>query len=129
MFAAFLVASLVACQASDDSDPAAPETPEATETAAQGAEAGSMPDQPIAGATSTPESAHADDSDCGADRVSGRWLNSLPTEDVKADIADRVGDRPIRYYTQGDPITMDFNPSRLNVELGEDGRIKVFRCG
>jgi len=53
----------------------------------------------------------------------------LPTNDVKAEIAATVGERPIRYYTQGDPITMDFSAARLNVELGEDGRIKVFRCG
>ena len=59
----------------------------------------------------------------------GRWLNVLPTKTVKTEIAATVGERPIRYYTQGDPITMDFNPARLNVELGVDGRIKVFRCG
>jgi hypothetical protein len=66
--------------------------------------------------------------DCGAEKV-GKWLNTLPTADVKADIARTVGERPIRYYTQGDPVTMDFSPARLNVELGADGRIKLFRCG
>jgi len=65
---------------------------------------------------------------CGADKLD-RWLNVMPTADVKAEIAATVGERPIRYYTQGDPITMDFSPARLNVELGEDGRIKLFRCG
>ena len=29
----------------------------------------------------------------------------------------------------GDVVTLDFSPARLNVELGEDGRIKLFRCG
>jgi hypothetical protein len=53
----------------------------------------------------------------------------LPTEDVKAEIAASVGERRIRYYAQGEPITMDFSPTRLNVELGADGRIKLFRCG
>ena len=70
----------------------------------------------------------ADDSQCGADKLD-RWLNVLPTQTVKDEIAATVGDRAIRYYTQGDPITMDFSPSRLNVELGVDGRIKLFRCG
>lgn len=70
----------------------------------------------------------AGDSQCGADKL-GRWLNVLPTEPIKAEIAATVGERPIRYYTQGDPITMDFSAARLNVELGEDGRIKLFRCG
>ena len=68
------------------------------------------------------------ESGCGADKL-GRWLNVLPTDPVKTEIAATVGDRPIRYYTQGDPITMDFSPARLNVELGKDGRIKRFRCG
>ena len=70
----------------------------------------------------------ASDAECGADML-GRWLNVLPTETVKTDIAETVGERPIRYYTQGDSITMDFSPARLNVELGVDGRIKLFRCG
>jgi hypothetical protein len=77
--------------------------------------------------TASPSEAAGDE--CGAGEVAGRWLNALPTDDVKADIAAKVGDRPIRYYTQGDPITMDFNAARLNVESGPDGRIKLFRCG
>jgi hypothetical protein len=56
-------------------------------------------------------------------------VTGRPTVVVKTDIAAIVGERPIRYYTQGDPITMDFNADRLNVELGADGRIKLFRCG
>ena len=68
-------------------------------------------------------------SGCGADKVAARWLNALPTADVKAAIAKAVGERPIRYYGEGDAITMDFSPQRLNVELGKDGRIKLFRCG
>ena len=70
----------------------------------------------------------ASDTPCGADKL-GRWLNVLPTDDVKSQIAATVGDRPIRYYAQGDAITMDFSEARLNVELGADGRIKLFRCG
>lgn len=90
-----------------------------------------MPDVTPAPPDQPPEASDdgtADDQACGADALD-RWLNVLPTETVKAEIAGTVGDRPIRYYTQGDPITMDFNPARLNVELGADGRIKVFRCG
>ena len=65
---------------------------------------------------------------CGADRVS-RFIGAVPTPEVRAQIRDEVGDRPIRYYTEGDPITLDFNPDRLNVVLGRDGRIMYFRCG
>jgi hypothetical protein len=66
---------------------------------------------------------------CGAGLVGDRWLGFEPTPEVKAYIAARVGDRPIRYYTIGDPITMDYNPNRLNVVLGRDGRIEKLRCG
>jgi hypothetical protein len=65
---------------------------------------------------------------CGADRL-GRFIGAEPSAEVRAQIRAEVSDRPIRYYTEGDPITMDYSPSRLNVELGSDGRIKRFRCG
>lgn len=82
------------------------------------------PDEPPDAA----ELSQATEDPCGAKRL-GRWLNVLPTDTVKAEISAAVGERAIRYYTQGDPITMDFSSSRLNVELGADGRIKQFRCG
>jgi len=68
------------------------------------------------------------DDTCGASLVT-TWLGALPTDGVKAGIAARVGERPIRYYGPNDAITMDYNPARLNVELGADGKIKRFRCG
>jgi hypothetical protein len=125
LFAAvFLIASLAACQAEGTEEPAT----ETTETATEDVVSETVPQQPDGAATSTPESGEADDNACGADKLD-RWLNVLPTDEVKAAISEAVGERPIRYYTQGDPITMDFSPARLNVELGEDGRIKLFRCG
>ncbi len=65
---------------------------------------------------------------CGVHRFD-RFIGAEPTPDVRAQIRAEVGDRPIRYYTEDDPITMDYNPSRLNVVLGPDGRIMRFRCG
>ena len=121
-----LIAGLTACNAGGADEPAAPD-PVATagETEAVTTPAPSPPN-----AESSPErqSGEADDATCGADKLD-RWLNALPTDDVKAEIAATVGERAIRYYTQGDPITMDFSEARLNVELGEDGRIERFRCG
>jgi hypothetical protein len=117
------IAVLAACDAEGTGEPA----PDGTEPVVS-EEVAVSSDRPIADGTSTPQSAAADDSECGADTLA-RWLNVLPTETVKGEIAATVGRRPIRYYTQGDPITMDFSPARLNVELGEDGRIKLFRCG
>lgn len=126
VFTACLLASLAACQAEGTGEGVPPESTEAAAEVPVVSE--NVVPQSGPEATPTLESGEADDSQCGADKL-GRWLNVLPTETVKADIAETVGERPIRYYTQGDPITMDFSPARLNVELGVDGRIKVFRCG
>jgi len=121
-----LLAAISACEAAGGEQEA---TPEPTGAAAEGVVSSGRPFENVRiEAPATPQPAAAEDRECGADKL-GRWLNVLPTDDVKAEIAERVGERPIRYYTQGDPITMDFSPARLNVELGEDGRIKRFRCG
>jgi len=61
---------------------------------------------------------------CGPSRA--RSQRNGPIEQI---VEQEEGERPIRYYTRGDPITMDFSAARLNVELGADGRIKLFRCG
>ena len=123
--AALLFASLAACQAQGSKEPA---TPEAGTSATGAAIPDTIPEPADAVAVAARNSGEAADSGCGADKL-GRWLNVLPTDDVKAEIAATVGKRAIRYYGQGDPITLDFSPQRLNVELGEDGRIKLFRCG
>lgn len=66
--------------------------------------------------------------ECGAAGL-GRYLDVSPTGEIKTAIAAAAGDRPIRYIAPGDAVTMDFVPARLNVELGDDGRITRFRCG
>jgi hypothetical protein len=123
---AALIVGLAACNAGGADEPAGPDP--AAEAAETGAVTNPAPTPKEAEEGSDLQSGEADDSACGADKLD-RWLNVLPTDDVKAEIAATVGERPIRYYTQGDPITMDFSEARLNVELGEDGRIKLFRCG
>jgi hypothetical protein len=138
-FALAFALGLAACQPADTPvGPEASEAPGAVEPSAAPASSSATPTstdsvlvspvKPGATATSGPDTAKSEDS-CGADKVSERWLNSLPTADVKSAIAKAVGERPIRYYGEGDAITMDFSPQRLNVELGKDGRIKLFRCG
>jgi hypothetical protein len=123
---ACLLIALAACEGAGTNEPANPEaTATATETAAI---PDTIPEPADAVAAAARNSGGAEDGQCGADKLA-RWLNALPTDDVKREIAAAVGERPIRYYGQGDPITMDFSPARLNVELGEDGRIKLFRCG
>jgi hypothetical protein len=122
LIACLLIASLAACQAEGTEEPASESTATATESA--------IPDtipEP-ADAVAAQSNGEADDTACGAGKLD-RWLNTLLTDDVKASISEAVGERPIRYIAPGDAVTMDFSPSRLNVELGEDGRIKLFRCG
>ena len=143
-FALAFALGLAACQPADTPDgpeasgasgavepSAAPAT--SSETSASSGSVLNSPATSDATATSRAaadrtETAKREDT-CGADKVSERWLNALPTADVKSAIAKAVGERPIRYYGEGDAITMDFSPQRLNVELGKDGRIKLFRCG
>lgn len=65
---------------------------------------------------------------CGWGRL-GAYLGRLPTDDVMARIRSEAGHDRIRTIRPGDAVTMDFSPDRLNVEIGEDGRIRRFRCG
>jgi hypothetical protein len=39
------------------------------------------------------------------------------------------GARTVRRYASGSALTMDFRPDRLNVEVGELGRIVKLSCG
>ena len=126
LLTAVLITTLAACQAEGTDEPGAPEaTGTATETTAI---PDTIPEPADAVAAAARSSSEADDSGCGADKLAN-WRNVLPTDEVKAKIAATVGERPIRYIAPGDAVTLDFSPSRLNVELGEDGRIKLFRCG
>jgi hypothetical protein len=44
-------------------------------------------------------------------------------------VQQAAGERPYRIYTQGDPITEDFVPTRLNVILDQKGLVKRVKCG
>lgn len=83
----------------------------------------------LAGGLSACQTAQSDpDDSCGAKQMD-IFVDGLSATEVRLQIANRAGNRPVRYYTEGDPITMDHNPQRLNVELGKDTRIKRFWCG
>lgn len=34
-----------------------------------------------------------------------------------------------RIYRSGDPVTADYSPNRLNIEIGPSGRIVAVNCG
>ena len=131
--AASLIPALLAACNPGESSPTATGMPSpntAREASASPTQAG-RPGTPIASGEPAPTISPTQDASdsCGATKVRDRWLNALPNADVKATIAEAVGERPIRYYTAGDPITMDYSEDRLNVVLGKDGRIMEFRCG
>lgn len=77
---------------------------------------------------STRPAPEPDADECGADKL-GSFLNQLPTTDAIDGIREAVGHDRIRTINPGDVVTMDLRPDRLNIEIGEDGRIKLLRCG
>jgi len=76
----------------------------------------------------SPPPLETDADQCGAGKL-GAYLGQLPASDAMDRIRAEVGERPIRTIRPGEAVTMDFAPARLNIEVGEDGRIKRFRCG
>jgi hypothetical protein len=129
-FAPFALAACVAGEMPADGGgsgagrEAASTTPAPAPTERRTAASGGEATRPV-----PPAAEQAEGDACGAAKVRSRWTGALPDAATKAAIAAAVGDRPIRYYTEGDPVTMDFSEERLNVVLGADGRIAEFRCG
>lgn len=68
------------------------------------------------------------DDQCGAAPLA-RYAGAVATDGVRATIAAAAGERRVRYIAPGDAVTHDYRIDRLNVELGEDGRIVRLRCG
>ena len=119
---AALALGIAACDA-----PSGEEATSGIETTTQ-AGAKTNPEDPAEAGSPEVNENEPDAAECGADKLD-RWLNVLPSNDVKAEIREAVGHNRIRYIAPGDMVTMDFRPDRLNVETGADGRIKLFRCG
>lgn len=90
---------------------------------APGANTGAIPPPGVTQPSSEPSA-----NDCGAHKLKS-YLNQLPTTDVIDGIRAAAGHERIRTIKPGDAVTMDFRPDRLNIEIGEDGRIKLLRCG
>ncbi len=65
--------------------------------------------------------------DCGATRVKS-FVAKLATPAAIARIKLRSGAAAMRVIKPGMAVTMDFSPTRLNVELDERGRVKALRC-
>lgn len=117
---ACMALSLAACSRADHQDPAPAESLKPLPSA--------QPQPPAPAPEASASQAVIEGDECGASKLS-RYLNQLPAADTLAQIGAAVGHDRIRTIRPGDVVTMDMRPDRLNVEIGEDGRIKLFRCG
>lgn len=73
--------------------------------------------------TTLPEDPGTGGESCGA-----ADLQNLVGQDVSVLSGIRFS-QPLRVYRQGDPVTMDFNPERLNIETGPGSVILRVSCG
>lgn len=89
------------------------------------ASAGCMPKQPPGVPDRTPQRA---EDGCGAELLGG-YIGRDADAATMTSIAKLVEHDRIRTIRHGEAVTMDYRPDRLNVELGEDGRIARVRCG
>lgn len=119
-----LALTLAACSQPENRAPAASDAPIPAPTTQPAPPSDSAKPEP--GVTRPSPEPAADE--CGADKL-GSYVNQLPTSDAMAKIRAAVGHDRIRTIRPGDVVTMDLRPDRLNIEIGPDGRIKLFRCG
>lgn len=90
------------------------------------AKAGDPNVMPVAGVE---EPAMSERDECGASAVQS-YLGETYDEALRARFAEESGAETIRAYDQGSPVTMDYRPTRLNVEMDPDtGRIVELSCG
>lgn len=65
---------------------------------------------------------------CGASRVQ-KYVGFVATDEIVETIRRESGAELIRRYNTGDPVTKDYRETRLNVEVGSNGRIVILQCG
>jgi predicted methyltransferase len=66
---------------------------------------------------------------CGAEAVQD-WLGRSYGDETSDALAEGSGAKTVRVYETGDPVTMDYRPDRLNVELEPTtGTIVALSCG
>ncbi len=65
---------------------------------------------------------------CNAEPVQN-LIGRAPSSEVGADAVTRSNSYTLRWIRPGDAVTMDFREDRLNISIGEDGRIERINCG
>ncbi len=125
------VLSLAGCSRTDHQAPAPAESLEPLPSQQPPPPAAATPPAatPAPAASSSAASpASVPNDECGASKLAA-YVNEVPSADLSAKIKAAAGHDRIRTIHPGDMVTLDMRPDRLNIEIGEDGRIKLFRCG
>lgn len=67
----------------------------------------------------------------GSCRVTGleRFIGQAATADLAAEAQRASGARSVRWTAPGMAITMDYNPSRLNIAIDAGQKVTGFDCG
>ncbi|QIG80314.1 I78 family peptidase inhibitor [Stakelama tenebrarum] len=64
---------------------------------------------------------------CGAERVQNYVGKQVDA--VRAQAIAESGAEILRVYAEGDPVTMDYRPARLNLVTDDAGVIVTVKCG
>jgi hypothetical protein len=65
---------------------------------------------------------------CRNDKLA-QFVGQAATQDLGARLLATSGARILRWVPKGGVITMDFNPSRLTVQLDGSNRVESANCG
>jgi hypothetical protein len=66
----------------------------------------------------------------GCDASKAEWMiGQRPSAELLERGAAAAGAQVARYLRHDEMVTMEYHPSRLNVDLGEDGLVRAVRCG
>lgn len=65
---------------------------------------------------------------CRSDNLA-QFVGQAATQDLGARLLAASGARILRWVPKGGVVTMDFNPSRLTVQLDGSNRVESANCG
>lgn len=81
-------------------------------------------DPPAASANPGPPPA---DDKCNS-RLVANLVGQPWNDSMLAQVKLAIGHDTIRVVRPGQPVTMDFREDRLNIDIGEDGKVAALRC-
>jgi hypothetical protein len=70
----------------------------------------------------------AQQGDCNADPVQN-MIGQSYSDSVGVSLQQRSGSQALRLLKPGEVMTMEYNPTRINVILDDHGAIEALRCG